>query len=438
MRILIVDDSKLNLQIAKDTIISNRITENIITCESGEEALDILSSEEIDIILLDIVMPGINGLKVLEIIRSKKEYSSMQIIMLTSINESNVLKKSFELGANDYINKPFDDVELTSRIKAAYRVKEYQKMLKETMSKLEKQNKELKIMTAKIKEAQFHLIQKEKLASLGRLIGGVAHEMNNPVGYITSNFETLQHYVSIINKLLNNYRRLYKCIEAKNSNNNGPCTEDRINCINKEILEDEEKYKLDYIISDLPLLIDDSRAGLDRISGIVRTLLEFAKSDDEESFVYTDLNQILREVILLAKNDFKNIELVFTQGDVTQIFCNRVKIAQAILNIIHNAVYAIQEKGVEAGKIGIATFLEDEFEVCTIEDNGIGIDKAIIKNIFDPFYTTRDVGMGVGIGLTVSYDIIVNKHNGILIAESEIGKGSIFTIKLPLMRDDNA
>lgn len=179
MNILVDDDEKLNLMIAKDYINSIFDKGNVILCGSPYEVMGILADQEIDIVLLDIVMPGMTGIEVLQFIRDKREYNNIQVVMLTSMSDKELFKKCFEMGADDYILKPIDLTEFSARLKAAVKTRSNTLILKEMFEQIKTQNKELKELNKKLEDTQFHMIQKEKLASIGELAADVAHEIYN-------------------------------------------------------------------------------------------------------------------------------------------------------------------------------------------------------------------------------------------------------------------
>jgi signal transduction histidine kinase/HAMP domain-containing protein len=283
---------------------------------------------------------------------------------------------------------------------------------------LEQTNKEL-IGT------QSQLIQSEKLASIGLLAAGVAHEMNNPIGFVASNFETLENYVVKFKNLLSMYEELVGEIEKSAI----------VDLIIKGVTIEKTRkdYKIDFILEDIQSLFDESREGLDRVTKIIQSLRDFSRIDQVTDICEFDLNQGIRDTLVVAKNEIKydcNIKTEF--AEIPPVSCNPGQINQVILNILVNAAHAIksQNRG-ESGTIAIRTYTADEKVVCEITDDGPGIPSEIITKIFDPFFTTKPVGKGTGLGLSISRDIIVNKHKGELLVDSTVGKGTTFTIKLP-------
>lgn len=288
---------------------------------------------------------------------------------------------------------------------------------------LEKANQELK-------EMQSQLVQSEKLASIGELAAGVAHEMNTPVGFIGSNFETLENYMKKIKKLFQMYGDFFEEIKIS----------EKAILLDKaeDIRKSWNEMKIDFILEDLSILFNDSREGINRITDIIKNLKDFSRVDHPEDFNTYNINKGIKTTLVVAQNEMKydaDVEVEFSE--VPEISCNTGQINQVLLNILINAVQAIksQEKD-EKGKIAIKTYTTDNDVVCEISDDGPGIESDKLQKIFDPFFTTKPIGKGTGLGLSISYDIIVNKHNGTLFVDSSVGSGTKFSLKLPISRKE--
>ncbi|SHJ48410.1 response regulator [Paramaledivibacter caminithermalis] len=433
MKILIIDDSKLVIEYAKSILLENNINCDIVTCNNGEDGLRILENEEIDVIILDIVMPNISGIEVLKRIRLNKKYDDVQILMFTSLQDKEFLKISFEYGATDFVRKPIEVIEFISRVKAAIRVRNYQLSLREALSILEDRNSQLVELNKQLKEAQDYMVQKEKLAAIGQLAAGVAHEINNPLGYVSSNTETLSKYIVKYKSIIKEYRRLIEIIEKNNLNF------DEIMEIIKNIKKLENKLHINFISEDGEMLINDSFEGIERITKIVHSLKNFARDEKNDEYDNYDLTDIIEETLLLIKNEYKySIDIEKDFQITSQIFCNRIQISQVIMNIIINAVQAIKSQNRnDRGLIRIKVYQQEGYVICEIKDNGPGIEKQNINKIFNPFFTTKNISQGTGLGLNIAYDIIVNKHGGDIFVESELGKYTIFTIVLPIKKLEN-
>lgn len=300
-----------------------------------------------------------------------------------------------------------------------------QKLLHE---RLEKSNKDLLSILEELKQTQAQLIQQEKLAGIGQLAAGIAHEINNPLGFIMSNCETLKRYLAKIKELTDSY------VDLKNSL--AAIEYDGIRSRLREIDEIEERTKIDFVFSDLKDLIDDTDGGLKRIHNIVKELRTFSRVDQQNRMEQYDLNAGIRSTLIVAQNEIKYAAKIEScLRDIPTIYADGGQINQVLLNIIINAVHAIKAKqSMKIGKVKITTSSDSNFVSCVIEDNGIGIPEKNMVRIFEPFFTTKPVGQGTGLGLSISYDIVVNKHGGELLIDSSEGQGTRVTIKIPLVR----
>ena len=409
VKILVVDDFKFNLTVAKDLLEAHVKSDGVILCKEPENVMGILSAEDVGIVLLDIIMPKIDGISLLKLIREKTEYKDLQIIMFTGISDKESFRQCFENGANDFINKPIEPTEFIVRIQAAVKAREN---------------------LLKLQETQSYLVQSEKLASIGELAAGVAHEINNPIGFVSSNLEMVERYLEKIKNIIAEYRTLGTMIE------NTDVSRQDLAAMQRQIAEKEIKMKLNRVLEDFVPIIAESRDGVARVTRIVQSLRNFARTGREDEVALNDLNQIVDDALLILNNEIKFIASV--EKDFQQLFpvkCEKGQVAQVLINILHNAAQAIGGQAREGlGKIGIRTYMEGEHAVCRIEDNGPGIKPEHLARIFDPFFTTKEVGSGTGLGLSISYGII-KKYAGELFAESEWGKGATFFIKLPVVKE---
>lgn len=429
MKILVVDDDRFNLTVANNFIKETSIEYQVTSCNNPLEVKKLMDENNFDIILLDIVMPGMDGIDVLKQLRSNPEYDNVQILMLTSLTDSNSFKKCFEYGADDYINKPIKDVEFFARFKAAVKTRNNALMLKEMFERIKKQNKDLKELNKTLNDTQFHMIQKEKLAAIGELAAGVAHEINNPLGYIGSNLEVLSNFVLRIQRMITEYKELVQRVIS----NNNIMEINGINEIITNLKELETKLKVNFVLKELEEIISDSRDGVNRVSKIVKSLQNFAKTGFEDEMILNDLNIIIDEAILLLNNDLKNVARIEKKyGVIPNILCNRSQMGQVMLSLITNSLQAIRSQNRLDGEIIIETFKEKDMVCCSISDDGPGIEESVINKIFDPFFTTKEIGSATGIGLSISYDIIVKKYNGEFNVESIPGKKTVFTFKFPI------
>ena len=287
-------------------------------------------------------------------------------------------------------------------------------------------NKNLLESYNKLKQTQAQLIQQEKLASIGQLAAGVAHEINNPLGFISSNFKSLQDYLTIIKGYILALENLVQQVKRNNSSN---LMESII-----KIEELKEKKDVNFILHDIEDIFSESVEGFDRMMSIVENLKNFSRIDCDNNTEEYDINKAIESTLIVARNEIKYVAQVEKHlSEVPLIECRGDEINQVILNILVNAAQAIKAQNrSELGKIEIKSYQKGEHVYCEICDDGPGIPNKIFNKIFDPFFTTKEVGKGTGLGLNISYDIIVNKHKGDLIVNSEVGKGATFIIKLPI------
>lgn len=290
-------------------------------------------------------------------------------------------------------------------------------------------NKNLLDMVEKLKEAQTQLIQKEKLAGIGQLAAGVAHEINNPLGFISSNFKVLSKYISVYQNVLSLYHSI--------SNNPLLQTHPECNEILNKIINLEKEKDIEFIHEDIQGLLSDCHEGLTRVKDIVQGLRLFSRIDQLNEFEEYDLNEGIQTTLVVANNEIKyDAEVELNPGQIPLIPAMGNQINQVLLNIVINAAYAIRKKDLDdLGWIKIKTYKDENYVYMAIEDNGIGISVENIHKIFDPFFTTKPIGEGTGLGLGIAYDIIVNKHKGNIWVESTLGEGSIFYIQLPILQE---
>jgi len=428
MNILVVDDERFNLKLAQDLIEIHIADSQVILCSVPEDVLQKIEENIIDIILLDIIMPRITGIDILKMIRSNEKYNDIQIIMFTGLTDKTSFKTCFETGANDFINKPIDFTEFIARMNASVKARKNIVALKEMNHTITAQYKKLQSVTQKLKDTQFNLIQREKLAALGEIAAGIAHEINNPMGFISSNLDTMNHYLQKISKLIIIYRNFVQLISDE--------TIDRATLIKEKVAIEniERQQKIDFILDDLATVIQESSEGADRVAKIVQSLRNLERTGTENEMTYNDFSEITAEALLIVKHEIQFVAHLNKEIEgPLYILCNKSEIGQVLLNILLNALQAIKNQPTDTlGNLTITATATDEYVICKISDDGPGIKEEYLSRIFDPFFTTKEVGSGVGLGLSVAYDIVVKKHHGDLLVDSEPSKGTTFTIKLPI------
>lgn len=278
-------------------------------------------------------------------------------------------------------------------------------------------NKELTELNARLSETQAQLMQSEKLASIGQLAAGVAHEINNPIGYIFSNFNTLETYMSQVFDMLSAYFDAQRFIES-------PKVVEQLVLMRKDA-------DLDYLIEDSRNLMTETKEGITRVKKIVQDLKDFSRVDAKTEWEWTDLHRGIDSTLNILANEIKyKADVVKAFGEIPDIECLASQINQVMMNLLINAAHAI---GPERGTITIRTGAEEANVWIEVSDTGSGIPKEVLPRIFDPFFTTKPVGKGTGLGLSLSYGI-VQRHHGRIDVASEVGKGTTFRITLPIKR----
>lgn len=280
-------------------------------------------------------------------------------------------------------------------------------------------NAELMKVNQDLSSAQDQLMQSEKMASIGQLAAGVAHEINNPIGYIFSNIGSLEKYVDSLFEMLRFYASIEHQITSPESR--------------EQLKNLKEQFELAYLIEDIPELIEQSKEGIDRVRKIVQDLKDFSRVDSNLEWQWVNLHPGFDSTLNVVNNEVKyKADVVKNYGEIPDIECLPSQINQVLLNLVVNASHAM---GDERGTITLTTLREDDHIVIRVEDNGSGIPPELLSRIFDPFFTTKPIGKGTGLGLSLSYGII-KKHHGELTVESRLGVGTCFTIRLPIQQSD--
>ena len=579
-KILVVDDSSILRRIIMRMLGENEY--EVVTAVDGKDCLEKIKTFQPDVILSDIVMPVLGGIELCIELKNKDEYKNIPVLLMSTESEVGRKINGFNVGAADFLTKPFEEEELKARLtthflqkkliegleyenkkrkKAEEELREYtnsledivaertreiqasneqltnevlerkkiqidlektQKryrdivetinewiweigvdgtfsyispkveavlgfsvdeilgqspfdllpeeevpVLKQFLKKSRDNNRELKtIEQVYINKDGLHsviessmvpffdqdkkmlgyrgvsrdvtdlkqskdekeilerqLMQAEKMASIGQLAAGVAHEINNPIGFVNSNLNSLSDYVDDIRNFLKQHQQFMEYFKS-------PECVVKLNTDEKEHLDSIDKSKneldIDFIIDDSKEIISDCREGVDRVKNIVSALKDFAHPGNEKND-YADINSNIESTLVIVWNELKyNTTIIKKYGDIPEVYCNVQQLNQVFMNLFVNAAQSIESQGT----ITIETRAPDAEHVeILISDTGAGIPDEIKNKIFDPFFTTKDVGKGTGLGLNLSYNIIT-RHGGEIEVESRFGEGTTFRIIL--------
>jgi two-component system NtrC family sensor kinase len=360
-----------------------------------------------------------------------KDYPELEVVICTAHVDDSWDDTIASLGRTDkllILKQPFDRVvvrqlasSLTAKWSLAQQVDREVRELESTIvtrnNELERQKSSLEDALGKLQRTQSQLFQADKLASIGQLAAGIAHEINNPMGFISSNLNSLGHYVQDVRAVLAAYEHLLD--ESQRFSDLTPLSEEvRRVCVEKDIA---------YILSDLDNLVSESVEGAQRVRQIVADLRDFSHINSPQAGP-EDLNDLLDKTINVAWNELKyRTKLVREYSDIPAVMCYGGKLAQVFLNLLVNAAQAIEEHGT----ITIRTGQDEAFVWVEVSDTGCGIPQENLHRIFDPFFTTKEVGKGTGLGLHLAYTT-VQAHEGRIQVQSEPGIGSTFRIELPI------
>jgi signal transduction histidine kinase len=411
--ILVIDDTPANLEILLRVFQKEGYKVRAVT--SGLMGIRAAENDPPDIILLDVTMPEMNGYDTCRKLKQTDGLNSIPVIFISALTETFDKVAAFESGGLDYITKPFQIEEALARVRTHLALRKYQRLL-------EVKNRDLNEAIEQLKEAQTQLINSEKLASLGVLTAGVAHEINNPISFIYSSSLGLSKNIQFFLDIQNRY-------------------EDALRKYDEKFIREIEEYKSDHDyderLQELSLLSENIVKGSERISGIVRSLRLFSRLDEADMKSIDILENIESTLLLLQHKLSEKISIVKEYNSIPQVPCFPAKISQVLMNILSNAIDSIGEKTnpAENEQIIIKTNTEIvngvTYVVIEIRDSGKGISDEIIKKVFDPFFTTKPVGKGLGLGLSISNNI-VREHGGKIEVANIENSGASFKIFLPV------
>jgi len=421
-RVVVVDDDPEIISLF--TKLLGAAGYNVIGFMDPIEAWNTLWTQEPLILLTDWRMPGLSGVELCRRIRASDHLGRIYTILVTASDNPDDLIVAMDAGADDYLTKPCNKQELLARLRSGERILELVQQQRDYSDVMESHNLALEAANMQAEEAmeqlehtQQQLLQADKMASIGQLAAGVAHEINNPIGFISSNLNSLGQYIDDFKSVLTAHDDLLSACAGRSE------MAEKIEVI-QQIREEKD---IEYVLSDLDNLIEESVEGARRVRQIVADLRDFSHVDNPD-VSEEDINQLLDKTINVAWNELKyKTEVVREYGEMSAIPCHGGKLGQVFLNLLVNAAQAIHEHGT----ITVHTYQKDEEIHIEVSDTGSGIPPENLNRIFEPFFTTKEVGKGTGLGLNLAYNI-VHSHGGRISAESTVGKGTTFHIELPL------
>lgn len=465
--ILIVDDNPNNLEVLSEALMDTGW--EILIAVNGEGAIAQAEYACPDIILLDVMMPGIDGFTACQRLKLNPVTCDIPIIFMTALSETVDKVKGLSLGAVDYITKPFEHEEVLARIKTHLQIRNLTKQLKthnqqlqqeiahrlavetklqkltqELEQRVEERTFELSQALHNLQQAQVTLVQQEKMSTLGELVAGIAHEINNPVNFILGNLSHASEYTKNLINLFQLYQQYYPNPEV-------------------EIEQKIDEIDIDFLMQDFPKIISSMHKGTKRLAEMIYSLRHFSRRDDSvvqpiNIHEGIDSTLLILQYRLKANSERCEIQVIKDYGTVPPVECFPGPLNQVFMNLLANAIDAIEESFVtrsscvalvpkiassgvnllsveDKGQITIRTAVHEQRSVVVIQiaDNGIGITEEVKQRLSQPMFTTKPVGKGTGLGLSISRQIIEEKHGGRLWFVSEPGQGTEFSIEIPLL-----
>ncbi|MEG4272254.1 MULTISPECIES: response regulator [unclassified Microcoleus] len=451
--ILIVDDNPSNLDVLSEALAG--FGWEILVATDGETAIEQAEYTQPDLILLDVMMPGIDGFETCHRLKESPLTNEISVIFMTALSDIGDKIKGFNLGAVDYITKPFEQNEVLARVNLHLKLRSLTKTLadqnlllkreiedrlaaeaalhqlaQELEKRVEERTAELSQALDNLKKAQVQIVQSEKMACLGQLVAGVAHEINNPVSFISNNIPIAKEYIADLIEIT----RLCKHHVSSTSEFEDKCQE----------------IELDFIVEDLPKIIDSMAVGTERLYNLSMSLRNFSRLDIS-ALTPVNIHDGLDSTLLILGHRLKGkgtrpaIKVIKEYGELPLVECYPGPINQVFMNVLAHAIDALEESTIscplcrekqqsnDTPQIRISTeMLQGDRVVIRIADNGVGITQEVMQHLFTPMFTTKSVGKGTGLGLSISREIVEAKHGGKLICIALPEWGVEFVIELPI------
>ncbi|GAB1538705.1 hypothetical protein NUACC21_13690 [Scytonema sp. NUACC21] len=423
--VLIVDDNPANLGVLSDAL--DQAGLEVWVAKSGKVALERVRYALPNLILLDVMMPEIDGFETCRQLKAALDTKDIPVIFMTALSDTANKIKGFQVGAVDYITKPFQQEEVLSRVKLHLKLNELAEKLEQKNRLLEQKVAEVSLAYNDLQQIQIKLIQSEKLSSLGQIVAGIAHEIYNPINFIYGNLIYANEYTHDILNLLRLYQDEYPLLTPR-------------------IQANMATIDLDFLQNDILKLFDSITLGAQRIQEIVKSMRVFSRIDEANMKAVNihegiDSTLTLLNYRLRAKPERPSIVVVKDYGQLPLVECWAGQLNQVFMNILTNAIDALDEYNQQLSfeeikqqqnRIEIRTaMIGDDRVAIHIADNALGISEYVKAKLFEPFFTTKSFGRN-GLGLSISYQIIVEKHGGNLYCQSTLGKGTEFIIEIPI------
>lgn len=408
MRILVAEDDRV-MRLVLETRL-RKMGHTVVVAEDGESAWEIYRDTSPNLVITDWMMPRLTGPELCMRIRNNQSGHYTFVILLTALAERFNYVEGMKAGADDFLTKPVDMEELNARLRVAERILALQ-------TEVVARNNELEKALANLKTMQGALVQSEKLASLGQLTAGIAHEINNPMAFVISNLNRFEEYFHDLDACYSKFAEFIARLRSIAPYANQA----------EELFEFARTADVDFLRSDFVRLMQQTRSGTERITTIVAQLRGFA-AVNQSTIEEADINLAIEDTLAIAANELKHKATIRKElGDIPPVECNIQELKQVFLNLIVNAAHAIKE----SGTITLQTASRDSQVIIKVSDTGTGIAPEHLPKIFDPFFTTKPIGTGTGLGLWIC-STLVQKHNGLLEVESAVGRGTTMTITLPI------
>ncbi len=402
-KILVIDDSKSVRDYTIDLL--DKAGFEALGASDGQKGLRCIEEFKPDVVLLDIVMPGMSGLDVLR--RLRNNTGLLSVLLFSTKSAISDVVVGLDAGADDYIVKPFEDGELIARVRAAAKRVILEKELTKARNEAEKNLKDFR-------KAQAELIHQGRLAGIARLAVGVAHEINNPLYVIQNNIEMLVVYGESLLRAVDILEQFTSDTEGRHTH-----SQDRaMQWLNDNDVKGAKE--------DLGNLCRDTLQDVDRIAKIVKAFSRMGRvATDEQDLI--DPNEIIGGILQHVSGNLPhNVNISFNEKTTSEVSCNGEQVKIALLNVINNAVDAVSG----GGEVVLSTYQEKGGSCIEVRDTGIGIPSSNLASVFDPFYTTKDVGKGIGLGLTIA-DSIVRSYGGNVRIKSSGETGTEVALWLP-------